>query len=138
MAPGFGGTRDNSLLGYALGFAARRDRRLALRLPRVRRVRRVAPSARVRATPAPGLPRCLAAARRLPGVDPERDRALGVSYSGGHVVVVAAQDQRVAATISLTPAMDGIPVLIQLARNGGAEVTWSVRQETDCATRCGR
>ena len=35
------------------------------------------------------------------------------------MIVAAARDKRVAATISVTPAMDGIPVLIQLARNGG-------------------
>ena len=61
----------------------------------------------------------LAAARRLPGVDPDRIVLWGVSYAGGHVVVVAAQDKRVAAAISLTPAMDGIAILIQLGRNGG-------------------
>jgi pimeloyl-ACP methyl ester carboxylesterase len=43
----------------------------------------------------------------------------GISYSGGHVVRVAAEDGRVAAVIALTPAMDGIAVLAQLARNTG-------------------
>jgi len=119
MAPGFGGTRDSGLLGYAEGFAAAGmdvllfDYRgfgasggLPRQLVSVQRQRRDYHAA-------------VAAARRLPGVDPERIVLWGISYSGGHVVVVAAQDQRVAATISVTPAMDGVPVLVQLARNGG-------------------
>ena len=119
MAPGFGGTRDNSLLGYAEGFAAAGLDVLLFdyrgfgasggsprQLVSVQRQRRDYHAA-------------VDAARQLPGVDPERIVVWGVSYSGGHVVVVAARDKRVAATISLTPAMDGIPVLIQLARNGG-------------------
>ena len=119
MAPGFGGTRDSSLLGYAEGFAAAGLDVLLFdyrgfgasggsprQLVSVRRQRRDYHAA-------------VAAARQLPGVDPERIVVWGVSYAGGHVIVVAARDNRVAATISVTPAMDGIPVLIQLARNGG-------------------
>ena len=119
MAPGFGGTRDSGLLGYAQGFAAAGMHVLLFdyrgfgasggsprQLVSVQRQRRDYHAA-------------VAAARRLPGVDPERIVLWGISYAGGHVVVAAAQDQRVAATISVTPAMDGIPVLIQLARNGG-------------------
>ena len=119
MAPGFGGTRDSSLLGYAEGFAAAGLDVLLFdyrgfgasggsprQLVSVRRQRRDYHAA-------------VAAARQLPGVDPERIVVWGVSYAGGHVIVVAGRDNRVAATISVTPAMDGIPVLIQLARNGG-------------------
>ena len=119
MAPGFGGTRDSSLLGYAEGFAAAGIDVLLFdyrgfgasdgsprQLVSVRRQRRDYHAA-------------VGAARQLPGVDPERIVVWGVSYAGGHVIVVAARDNRVAATISVTPAMDGIPVLVQLARNGG-------------------
>ena len=119
MAPGFGGTRDSSLLGYAEGFAAAGLDVLLFdyrgfgasggsprQLVSVRRQRRDYHAA-------------VAAARQLPGVDSERIVVWGVSYAGGHVIVVAARDNRVAATISVTPAMDGISVLIQLARNGG-------------------
>ncbi len=119
MAPGFGGTRDSSLLRYAEGFAAAGMDVLLFdyrgfgesggsprQLVSVRRQRGDYHAA-------------LAAARRLPGVDPDRIVLWGVSYAGGHVVVVAAQDKRVAAAISLTPAMDGIAILIQLGRNGG-------------------
>ena len=61
----------------------------------------------------------IAAARRLPGVDPERIVLWGISFSGGHVVRVAAEDARVAAVLSVTPAVDGVAVLAQLARNAG-------------------
>ena len=119
MAPGFGGTRDCSLLGYAEGFAAAGMDVLLFdyrgfgasggsprQLVSVRRQRRDYHAA-------------VAAARHLPGVDPDRIVLWGVSYAGGHVVAVAARDRRVAATVSLTPAMDGIAVLVQLGRNGG-------------------
>ena len=61
----------------------------------------------------------IAAARQLPGVDPERIVLWGISFSGGHVVRVAAEDGRVAAVMSVTPAVDGVAVLAQLARNAG-------------------
>ncbi len=119
MAPGFGGIRDNSLLSYAEGFVTAGMDVLLFdyrgfgasggsprQLVSMRRQRRDYHAA-------------IAAARRRPGVDPERIVVWGVSYAGGHVVVVAARDKGVAAAISLTPAMDGIPILIQLVRNGG-------------------
>lgn len=119
MAAGFAGTRDNSLLGYAEEFAAAgidvllfdyRGFGASGGLPRqrvsVRRQREDFHAA-------------IAAARRLPGVAAERIVPVGFSYAGGHVVAVAAGDRRVAATISVTPALDGIPVLLQLARTAG-------------------
>ena len=48
------------------------------------------------------------AARRLPGVDPERLVLWGVSLSGGHVFAVAAGRDDIAAMISLTPLVDGV------------------------------
>lgn len=119
MAPGFGGTRDSGLLGYAEGLAAAGLDVLLFdyrgfgasggsprQLVSVHRQRQDYHAA-------------VAAARQLAGVAPERIVLWGISYAGGHVVAVAAQDRRVAATISVTPAMDGVTVLIQLARNGG-------------------
>ena len=61
----------------------------------------------------------IACARQLPGVDPERIVLWGISFSGGHVVRVAAEDGRIAAAMSVTPAVDGLAVLAQLARNAG-------------------
>lgn len=61
----------------------------------------------------------VAAARRLHGVDPDRILLWGTSYSGGHVLNVAAHDRRIAAVLSLTPAVDGIPVLGMIAKSAG-------------------
>jgi dienelactone hydrolase len=41
-----------------------------------------------------------------PGVDPERIGLWGSSYSGGHVVYVAARDPRVKCLVSQVPALD--------------------------------
>src|SRR6202008_1085239 len=58
----------------------------------------------------------IAAARALPGVDPEQIVLWGTSYSGGHVVPVAVADGRIASILSLTPAMDGRTALGAIAR----------------------
>lgn len=49
----------------------------------------------------------VAHARTLPGVDPERVVLWGTSFSGGHVLVVGAEDHRVAAVVSQCPFTDG-------------------------------
>jgi uncharacterized protein len=49
----------------------------------------------------------MAAARRLPGVDPARLVLWGISLGGGHVVSAAA-DGGVAAVISAVPMVDGL------------------------------
>ncbi|WP_327324836.1 alpha/beta hydrolase [Streptomyces sp. NBC_01210] len=119
MAPSFGGTRDGGLLKYAEGLAAAG---LDVLLFDYRGF-----------GGSTGTPRqhvsflrqrqdyhaAIAAARRLPGIDPARIVLWGNSYAGGHVVVVAARDRHVAAVISMTPALDGVSVILQLARNGG-------------------
>jgi uncharacterized protein len=119
MAHGFGGTRDTGLLGYAEAFAAAGIDTMVFdyrgfgasegaprQLVSFRRQRQDYHAA-------------IAAARRLPGIDPDRIVLWGTSYSGGHVVAVAARDPRVAAAIALTPAMDGIAALVQIARYAG-------------------
>lgn len=55
-------------------------------------------------------------AETLPGVDPSRIGIWGSSYSGGHVLVVAAQDRRVKAVSSQVPAIDGDENFRQLVR----------------------
>ncbi|MGW0043423.1 alpha/beta hydrolase [Rhodococcus sp. NPDC003348] len=71
----------------------------------------------------------VAAARRLAGVDPDRIVLWGTSYSGGHVLDVAAHDQRIAAVLSLTPAVDGVPVLGMVVKSEGIgkilALTWA-------------
>lgn len=49
----------------------------------------------------------VAFARTLPGVDPEAVVVWGTSFAGGHVVVTAADDARIAAAISQCPFTDG-------------------------------
>jgi len=53
----------------------------------------------------------IAYARALDGVDPDRVALWGTSFSGGHVVVVAAGDERIAAVVAQAPFMDGLPTL---------------------------
>ncbi|MDF3311773.1 alpha/beta fold hydrolase [Rhodococcus sp. T2V] len=119
MAHGFGGTRDTGLLGYAEAFAqagidafvfdyrgfgdSDGTPRQHVSFRRQRQDYRAA----------------IEAARRLPGVDPDRIALWGTSYSGGHVIAVAAEDRRIAAVVSLTPATDGFAALVQIARYAG-------------------
>ena len=49
----------------------------------------------------------VAFARSLPGIDAERVILWGTSFAGGHVIVTAAQDARIAAVISQCPFTDG-------------------------------
>lgn len=55
-------------------------------------------------------------AETLPGVDAERIGIWGSSYSGGHVIVVAATDRRVKAVSSQVPLIDGDANFRQLVR----------------------
>jgi uncharacterized protein len=119
MAHGFGGTRDTGLLGYAEPLAAAGIDVLVFDYrgfgdsegtPRqdvsVRRQRQDYHAA-------------IAAARHLPGVDPDRIALWGTSYAGGHAIAVAAQDRRVAAVVALTPSTDGLATLAHIARLAG-------------------
>ena len=47
-------------------------------------------------------------ARGLAGVDSDRIAVWGTSYSGGHVIAIAAADPRIAAAIAQTPHTSGI------------------------------
>jgi fermentation-respiration switch protein FrsA (DUF1100 family) len=51
------------------------------------------------------------AAARVPWVDPARIALFGSSFSGGHVVTVAAGDAQIAAVIAQAPFADGIAQL---------------------------
>jgi uncharacterized protein len=53
----------------------------------------------------------VAFARTLPGIDAQRIALFGTSFSGGHVVVVAARDPSIAAVVSQCPFADGIAAL---------------------------
>lgn len=121
MGHGFGATRDSGLLPFAERFAAAgadvllfdyRGYGSSDGTPRQqvshRRHRQDYHAA-------------LATARALDGVDPQRLVLWGSSYSGGHVIAVAAQDGRVAAVISQGAAMDGAAALWALLRGAGAK-----------------
>lgn len=53
----------------------------------------------------------IAFARSLEGVDPERIALWGTSFSGGHVVRLASEDDRVAAVVAQAPFTDGLSAL---------------------------
>ena len=53
-------------------------------------------------------------ARRTDGIDPDRIVLWGSSFSGGHVLAVAATDPRIAAVISQAPFTDSIAVIRRL------------------------
>jgi cephalosporin-C deacetylase-like acetyl esterase len=116
MAHGFGGTRDTALLPYAEGFAAAGLDVLVFDY-RGFGTSEGAPRQRVSyRRQREDYHAAIAAARALPGVDPARIVLWGTSYSGGHVVPVAVADGRIAAILSLTPAMDGLAALAAIAR----------------------
>jgi uncharacterized protein len=48
---------------------------------------------------------------RLPVVDPERIGAWGISYSGGHVLILGAVDSRVRCVTSIVPVVDGLATM---------------------------
>jgi hypothetical protein len=53
----------------------------------------------------------IAFARSLPEIDPDRVVAWGSSFGGGHVAVIAAEDDRLAGAISQNPFIDGLATL---------------------------
>ena len=57
----------------------------------------------------------------LDGPDPERIGIWGTSYSGGHVLVVAAQDRRVKAVVAQVPTISGSKVAVRRAKTPQAE-----------------
>ena len=119
MAHGFGGTRDSGLQPFAEGFAAAG---LDVVLFDYRHFgdstgepRQLISVARQRAD----YHAAIAFARGLDGVDPERIVVWGTSYAGGHAIVIAAEDRRLAAAIAQVPAADGLVALLNLARYEG-------------------
>ena len=111
MADGFGATRAGGLDAFAQRFAAAGlaalafdyrgfgdsggEPRQVLDIPRQLEDWRAA----------------VAFARALPEVDADRVGLWGTSFSGGHVVSIAAEDQRVAAVVSQAPMEDGLSAL---------------------------
>jgi dienelactone hydrolase len=125
MAHGFSGTRDDGLPAYAEAF---RDAGFAVILFDYRHF-----------GASTGEPRQLldinrqvhdyravvAYARRLDGVDPARIVAWGTSFSGGHVLALAATDPNLAAVIAQAPFTDGIPTLAFMPPKNALLATYS-------------
>lgn len=61
----------------------------------------------------------IAHARTLPGVDAQRIATWGSSFSGGHAVVAAVEDGRIAAVSAQGAMMDGAASLSHLIRHAG-------------------
>ncbi|RJS93817.1 alpha/beta hydrolase [Salinisphaera sp. Q1T1-3] len=61
----------------------------------------------------------VAAARKVEGIDPDRIGVWGTSFSGGHVIAVAAADDRIAAVIAQGPMLDGRASVLEAMRRSG-------------------
>ena len=61
----------------------------------------------------------LAYARTLPNIDKSKIALWGTSFAGGLVVTVAAQDGKVAATVSQCPMLDGLAAVFEIAKYAG-------------------
>lgn len=75
----------------------------------------------------------LAYVRRLPQVDADRVAIFGSSFGGGHAIVIAARDPRVAAAIAQCPFTLGIRSAMTIDPKGTVGVT--VRALRDVAAR---
>jgi pimeloyl-ACP methyl ester carboxylesterase len=112
MAHGFSGTRDDGLPGYAEAF---RDAGFVVVLFDYRHFGASSGEPRQLLDIARQLDDYRAVirwARGLDGVDPERIVVWGSSFSGGHVLAIAATDPGIAAVISQAPHTDSIPTLM--------------------------
>lgn len=62
-------------------------------------------------------------ARTLDGVDPTRIALWGSSFSGGHVLAVAADDPSIAAVVSQAPFTDALPTLAKVPPTTSVRIT---------------
>lgn len=65
----------------------------------------------------------VAYARTLPGIDPDRVVVWGTSFGGGHVIVTAAEDHRIAAAIAQCPFTSGLASSLTIPPVTSAKVT---------------
>jgi uncharacterized protein len=62
-------------------------------------------------------------ARGLESIDPGRIALWGTSFSGGHVIEIAAQDPRIAAVVAQVPFVDGLLNLLRMGPRHGLRLT---------------
>lgn len=67
----------------------------------------------------------IAHARALEGVDPGRMALWGTSFSGGHVIALAADDPSIKAVVSQTPHVHGIKTTLALGPANSAHLTFA-------------
>lgn len=123
MAHGFSGTRDDGLPAYADEFCAAGHtvalfdyRGFGASTGEPRQVIDIAAQhADYRAV--------VQWARTLDGVDPTRIALWGSSFSGGHVLAVAAEDTSIAAVVSQAPFTDALPTLAEVPVRNSARLT---------------
>ena len=75
----------------------------------------------------------IALARTMDGVDGERIALWGSSYSGGHVMTLAAQDHSIRAVISQVPHADGVKTLLGLGPMVNARLTYAALRDVAAA-----
>ena len=130
MASGFSGTRDDGLPGYAEAF---RDAGFVVVLFDYRHFGASTGEPRQLLDIARQLDDYRAViewARGLDGVDPDRIVLWGTSYSGGHVLTLAAADDRIAAVIAQGPYTDSIATMMCVApRNIARFVVEALRDQ---------
>jgi len=117
MAHGLGGTKDSGLEPFALAFAAAG---LDVVLFDYRGFGESDGSPRQTvslAAQAEDYRAAMAAAAKLPGVDPNRIVLWGVSLAGGHVLSVGAGRSDVAAVVALVPMVDGLAAAVHATKS---------------------
>ncbi len=119
MAHGFGATRDSGLLPFAEGFTAAGADVLLVDYRGFADSEGEPRRAIDHRTHRRDYHAAVARARLIEGVDPARIVLWGSSYSGGHVVAVAAADPRIAGVISQGAAMDGLGAVMEILRYAG-------------------
>ncbi|MDQ4051206.1 MAG: alpha/beta hydrolase [Actinomycetota bacterium] len=107
MAHGLGGTKDSGLAPFAEGLAAAGLDVLAFDYRGFGASGGVPRQTVSIARQVDDYRAAMAAAKRLPGVDPDRLVLWGVSLAGGHVLEAGAGRDDVAAVVSLTPLVSG-------------------------------
>lgn len=74
-------------------------------------------------------------ARHTEGIDPERIVLWGSSFSGGHVLSVAAGDPRIAAVIAQAPFTDSLPVIRRIPVRNSLRAVWEAVRDAAGARR---